>query len=114
MLFTLADIDDLLVSPSFKIFLMNAYPSTAQGLLPMVLLHSVYDQTTVDLFIEIIMGYINVIVMELNLVTLHRRNMLLCTEWYASHFLFVKLANCLLQLRYPALRQRDHKQMQTV
>lgn len=28
------------------------------------------------------MGYLSVIIMELNITSLHRRNMLMCTEWY--------------------------------
>lgn len=60
------------------------------------------------------MGYLNLIVMELNLVTLHQRNMLLCTEWWACFYLGPIAANCSLQLRCPDLRQRYDNHMQTM
>lgn len=50
----------------------------------MVLASSILSskQPAIDLRLETIMGYLNLIIMELNLVTLHRRTMLLCTEWH--------------------------------
>jgi hypothetical protein len=32
------------------------------------------------------MGYLSVILMEINITKLYRRNMILCTEWYGIAF----------------------------
>jgi len=87
MLFTLAEVDELYVRPGFSRWIPEAYSPIALGLHRMVTILPVARSATIDLLLETIMGYLNLIIMELNLVTLHGRDMLLCNEWQVSHFL---------------------------
>jgi len=82
MLFTLAEVVELYGPLGFSQEVAEAYNSTALGLHRMVTILPGSPSTAIDLLIETIMGYLNLVIMELNLVTLHRRDMLLCNEWY--------------------------------
>ncbi|KAI9872923.1 MAG: hypothetical protein M1830_001057, partial [Pleopsidium flavum] len=62
MLFNLAEVDDFARAAPSGTSLLSLHP------------------TRTELLIETVMGYLNVILMELNLVTLHQRHMLFCTE----------------------------------
>ena len=80
ILFTLGDIDELYGNPSsIKVASLTSFLSVRAapaGTCVQQLQSSVTHSGS-----ENFVGYLSLIILELNITTLHQRNMLLCTEW---------------------------------